>query len=361
MALASVSEPDFAMFSDLPSRHVTHATQHPVARATTSGRWAVAVLVCGTAVTLLSACGAKKDKPVTQVAAKVNAEEISVHQINFLLQQQRGMRPEQLDQASRATLERLIDQEIALQKAVETGLDRDARVLQALDAARREVLARAYLERQADTVDRPTPQAVDAYYNEKPALFRNRRIYTVEEFSIDPASGTKEKVQALLQASKSSAAFGDALKAANIRYITSTATRPAEAVPLELLDRIAALSSGQGVVLTPPNSPTKAFVLLSSVAAPVTIEQARPAIEQYLLNDAKRTKLASEVKALRAAAKVQYAGQFASPPPAAGAVAVDAPAVPVGTGAATATPSAEAPPPSAASAESINKGVKGLK
>ena len=49
----------------------------------------------------LAGCGDKKEKSPSQTAAKVNKEEITVHQINFVLQQQRGLRPEQTDAASR--------------------------------------------------------------------------------------------------------------------------------------------------------------------------------------------------------------------------------------------------------------------
>ena len=56
-------------------------------------------------------------RSVTSVAAKVNDKELTVHQINFVLQQQRNLRPEQAEGASKQILERLIDQQLALQKA----------------------------------------------------------------------------------------------------------------------------------------------------------------------------------------------------------------------------------------------------
>jgi hypothetical protein len=70
------------------------------------------------AVLALAACGGSRDK-ASQTAAKVNKDEITVHQINFVLQQQRNLRPEQADAAARQILERLIDQQLALQKAEE--------------------------------------------------------------------------------------------------------------------------------------------------------------------------------------------------------------------------------------------------
>ena len=100
------------------------------------------VLATSCMALVLVACGGgdKKDKPASQVAAKVNKEEISVHQINFVLQQQRGLKPEQADAVSRQVLERLIDQELALQKAQELKIDRDPRVVQQIEADRKSVV-----------------------------------------------------------------------------------------------------------------------------------------------------------------------------------------------------------------------------
>src|SRR5258706_13668742 len=107
----------------------------------------LAALTAAVLVAALSGCGEKKDKPASQTAAKVNKEEITVHQINFVLSQQRGLPPEHAASAGRRVLERLIDQELALQKAQDQKIDRDPRVVQQLEAARREIIARAYVEK----------------------------------------------------------------------------------------------------------------------------------------------------------------------------------------------------------------------
>ena len=91
------------------------------------------VLACAA---LLAACGGGDGdkKPATQVAAKVNSGEISVHQVNQVLQRQPGLKPEQVQAVSRRVLDGLVDQELAIQQATEQKLDRDPRVVSAIEA-----------------------------------------------------------------------------------------------------------------------------------------------------------------------------------------------------------------------------------
>lgn len=63
-------------------------------------------------------------KPASQVAAKVNAQEISVHQLNFALSRinAAALTPEQASKARREVLNKLIDQQLAVDQAVERSL-----------------------------------------------------------------------------------------------------------------------------------------------------------------------------------------------------------------------------------------------
>ena len=99
------------------------------------GALRISLVALTAAVVLLAGCGDKKEKGASQTAAKVNKAEVTVHQINFVLQQQRGLKPEQTDAASKQILERLIEQELALQKADDLKVDRDPRVVQQIGRA----------------------------------------------------------------------------------------------------------------------------------------------------------------------------------------------------------------------------------
>lgn len=326
----------------------------PHAQSRFGGR--ITLIALASALVLLSACGEKKEKAASQTAAKVNKEEITVHQINFVLQQQRGLKPEQAEAASKQILERLIDQELAVQKAEDLKLDRDPRVVQQMEAARREIIARAYIEKTGEAASKPTDAEIKAYYDAKPALFSARRIYSLQEIGIEAKPEQIATLREQLGAAKSINDFVEFLKANGYRFSGNQAVRPAEQLPLNLLDTFARLSDGQAVLLPSPAG-AQVVLLVGSRSEPVDEARAKPAIEQFLLNDAKRKLVESDIKALRAAAKIEYEGKFAPAP----SDAASAAAAPV----AEPAPAPASPPPAAASegglsATDISKGM-GLK
>jgi len=269
---------------------------------------------------LLAGCGDKKESVTGPIAAKVNKDEVTVQQVNLVLQQQRNLRPEQADAASKQILERLIDQQLAVQKADDLKLDRDPRVVQQLEAVRREVLARAYVEKIGEAAAKPTPEEIKKYYDAKPALFADRRIYSIQEIAIEARPDQVQALRDQLAASKNITEFVEYLKANDYRFSGNQAVRAAEQLPLNSLDAFARMKDGQAAVVPAPNG-VQVVVLAGSRSQPVTEEQARPAIEQYLLNDRKRKLVEEDMKSLRAAAKIEYVGKFAE-------LAASAPAVP---------------------------------
>ncbi len=315
--------------------------QRQAAAAGRFKRLGIVALVASAA--LLAACGDKKEKAASQTAAKVNKAEVTVHQINFVLQQQRNLRPEQADAASRQILERLIDQELALQKADDQKLDRDPRVVQQLEAAKREILARAYLEKVGEAAPKPTPEEIKKYYDEKPALFKDRRIYSLQEIAIEAKPEQAAALREKLGASKNINEFVEFLKANEFKFAGNQAVRAAEQLPLQSLDMIAKMTDGQAMMNQTANG-VQVLVLAGSRSQPVSEEQARPAIEQFLLNERKRKLVEDDMKAMRGAAKIEYVGKFAEK--AAGAEAA-------ASGAAPAAP-APAPAPAAAPASGLN-------
>lgn len=298
------------------------------------------------AATLLVACGGDKKKGATQVAAKVNKEEISVHQINFVLQRTPNLRPEQAPEASKRILEGLIDQELAVQQANEQKLDRDPNVVMSIEAAKREILARAYADKIANAASKPTDAEIADYYEKHPGLFSQRRTYTLQEVAVEANEAQKTELQGKLQGVTSAAQAEGVLKAAGIPYASREVTQNPENLPLGAVDKLSTMTPGQFMVNPLPKGFSLVFVNAAK-PAPVSQEQAKRAIENFLLNDRKRIAVADNMKHLRRDAKIEYMGQFTG-----------GPTVASGTPAASAAPAAAA---SGLDASSLQKGLSGLK
>jgi EpsD family peptidyl-prolyl cis-trans isomerase len=262
----------------------------------------------------LLGCGERKPEKVrSQTAAKVNREEVTVHQLNLLLQRQRGLTPEQADAFSRQALEALIDQELAVQKTHELKIDQDPRVMLQLEAVKREVLARAYSERATDAPSKPSAEDIKNYYDSRPELFKERKIYTLQELAVVAQPDQLPALREQLKLVKSGVEFVEYLKRSKINFKGNQGVLAAEQAPMDALESLSKMKDGQMLLMPSPAGAT-VIMLVSSRAEPVDLLGAKPAIEQFLINDARRKRNEADVKALRAAAKIEYIGKYAEAP-----------------------------------------------
>lgn len=301
----------------------------------------------------LAACNNKEaEKPASQIAAKVNSGEISVHQVNYILSRTGAgaNKPEMAPKIRREILDRLVDQELAVEQAIEKKLDRSPDVLMSIENARREILARAYVEQIAAGMDKPTVDDAKKYYAEHPQLFAERRIYNIQEIVLPAISGIADELRELLNGGKSMEDIANWLKGKGIKFVGGSATRPAEQIPLELLPKIHPLKVGQGLLMEGPQSIT-VMRLAASQSVPISEDVALPRIQQFLGNQRTTEAAKQELKALKAKAKITYMGEFSGGDSATSQAATAPPAAPA-AGAAISKSAADI---------AVEKGVAGLK
>jgi len=260
----------------------------------------------------LGACGKKDegDKKETQVIAKVNGEEISVHQLNFQMARLGKMDDAQAKAASRQVLERLVDQQMILQKATESKLDRDPRTLQAIENAKREILAQAYMEQQLAAAKKPEQKEIGEFYAAHPELFERRRIYRLQELAVMVGGDRMSEIEAGARAARNMGEIADWLKQKDFKFSANANVRAAEQLPLELLPKLAGMKDGQIIIIPNPQS-INIVMLAGSQEQPYTLEKATPLIEQYLMNQRKSELAKQQMESLRKTAKVEYLGAFA--------------------------------------------------
>lgn len=267
-------------------------------------------LLAAAVAMLLSGCGSSDGKTSTQVAARVNKEEISVHQVNNILAKSGNIPQEQVKQASRQVLDKLIEQQLLVQQAQDKKLDRDANVVQAMEAARREILARAYLDQVGGAAVKPTPEDVREFYGKHPELFAERRIYSFNEVVAANRPNLVADLQAQLGKAKSLSDVAEWLKEKNVPFSANNSTKAAEQLPIEILPRLHQMKDGQIGVL-PAGDRVAIMQLAGSRTQSLDEKAATPFIEQYLLNQRRVELIGKEVKQLREKASIQYMGSFA--------------------------------------------------
>lgn len=313
-------------------------------------------------VAITAGCGKGDGKPAaTQVAAKVNSDEITVHQIDSVLARTPNVTPEVADRAKRAILDKLVDQQLARQQAIDKKLDRSPPVLQALEAAKTEILARAYVEQIAAAQPKPTDDEVKKYYGEHPELFAQRRLFNVEEIVLAAQGDTEARLREQITKARSIQEVAAWLKAQGVQFQENRGARAAEQIPFWLLSKLQSMKDGDMQLIGPVEGRLEVIRVVASKAAPVDEKAATPAIRQFLFNQRSSEAVAKEMKLVKEKAKIEYVGAFATT-----AAAPEAkPAAPTEKPAATPETAAKADAAKPADAQpqgpDLAKGIRGIR
>ncbi|MYM88094.1 peptidyl-prolyl cis-trans isomerase, EpsD family [Rugamonas sp. FT82W] len=289
----------------------------------------------------LSACGGSKDKKPGQSLVSVNGEEITITQLNEELQRA-NVQPAQQEAAKKQLLDSLVDRQLLLNEASKEKLDRDPRVVQAVERAKALVIAQAYMQKRVGAIAKPTKEEITAYFNEHPEFFSQRKQIDMKELVIATNAMTPA-LKAAMDGAKSLEEVAAWLDANKVGYSRAQIARTTADLPPELGSKLLSLPKGQLFIIK--ENERSLLIQISEIKdAPQTLAASENQIAQFLYN--KKTKAAAdaELARLRAAAKIEYLDKAAAP------------------ASASASASAAAPAASASSEADANaRGVAGLK
>lgn len=258
----------------------------------------------------IGACSeAGAEKGMGRAAARVDGAEISVRQLNAVASRMQDA-PGSAEQQRREVLDRLIDQQVLYAQAVDQRLDRDPKVQALLETAKREVLARAYMDallaRQSDISTADAHQ----YYVENPHLFAQRRIYNLQDFSLAARSRLLEPLARMVREDRSMEEIGKFLANRGVEFSSASGVRTAEQIPLDVLPRLAGVADGK-TALIESGRRYYVFHVVSSQPVPLSEKEALPRIEVFLKNQQAQRAVAQEVQRLKSNARIEYLGDFA--------------------------------------------------
>lgn len=317
---------------------------------TTPARTLCAVLVLAAT---LGGCGEKaKEKKPGQALASVNGEELTVLQLNEELQRA-NVAAAQQEAASKQLLQVLIDRQLLQDAAARENLDRDPKVMQAIDRARSLIIAQAYLQKRIGNVPRPTPAEVEEYFNKNPTFFADRKQFGMSEIIIAAGDLTPE-VRAAADSAKSLEEVAVWLDAHKIKYGRTEITRSTADVPPALSEKLLGMPKGQLFVVK--EGPRAMFITVTDVKeAPVSLQAAAPQIEQFLAKRKNQEMAANELQRLRSTAKIEYLNKSMMPEPKSGAQPAGATGVPAAAAPVSAVSDGDA------DKAALDRGVAGLK
>jgi len=275
---------------------------------------------------ILVGCGkGDNNTKATQVAASVNGTEISMHQINQVMKSAKNVTAENAPKVRQEILEKLIDQQIILDKADKDNLDRTPEVVMAIEAAKKDIISRAYLQKMVASSVKVTDQEIKKYYDEHPGLFAKRRIYNLQDIGMENNPGLLEFLKGDAIKQKSMQEIAETLKSKGVKFSGGSYNRPAEQIPLDILPKLQDAKDGEAIVVEVGNA-IHVIRIVKTQAAPIDVSAATPFIKNYFINTRGKQFVEDELKKLRKEAKVEYMGDFASQ---AASVPNSSPATPV--------------------------------
>lgn len=250
----------------------------------------------------LSACNSKEKKP-GQALVRVNGEEITVLQINDELKRA-GVKTGQQEAMSKKMLESLIDRQLIIEEAMRNRLHRTPEVMQAIERAKAKIIEQAYLELVMAKTLKPSGAEIYDYFHQHPEYFAERKQYDLQQLII-ASRDFKKDLKLAIDAAKSLEEVAAWLDKHKVAYSSGQLSRNTAELPVQMLEKLQKMHKGLIFSVTQGDS-----ILLNSVSDvkdnPVSLKNAVPQIEQYLMNKKARETATAKIAQLRSMAKIQY-------------------------------------------------------
>lgn len=272
-------------------------------------------VLCGALVLVtavgLSACG-NKEKKAGQALVRVNGEEITVLQINDELNRA-GVKAEQQEAATKQLLESLIDRQLIMAEAKRNKIERTPEVMQAIERAKAQIIAQAYLKSIVSKIAKPSVAEIDDYFQKHPEYFIQRKQFDMQQIAIATKDFSSE-LKLAVDSAKSLDEVAAWLDRHNVRYARGQLSRSTTDLPEQMVAKLKEMKRGQLFIVNEGENS-----MLNSITdikdSPVTAKNAAPQIEQYLINKKTKEAADAEIKHLRSSAKIEYLNAPASAAP----------------------------------------------
>lgn len=245
-------------------------------------------------------------------AARVNEQIITTQQLT----QAAGPLPSPAQDANKiqermsAVLQGLVRQTVLAQAASEAKFHHQPEVVWAMDKAKRQVLAEAYLRKALGAPAIPTDREIDSFIAQNPHLFGDRKTYHFLRLDIPTTETFKAgAVSDLFRLNKDARSIARALGRAGIDTRVQSVWQGSEQIDPLLLKQLQTMTNGEVRRLELPKG--KRWIVLQRMAAhpdPVDSAKVRGAVVRGLFDDQRQARVKEHLEQLRSSADVQFYG-----------------------------------------------------
>ena len=266
--------------------------------------------------TTLSACQPNQPtQQVTQVAAKVNDKEITVHEVNNALLSIASLKNDSLTQRSQNALNQIISQTLAQEKAYSLSLDQNSNTILQLESSRRQVLAQAWANYITQDLAPISLTEQRRFYDNHPQWFSKRQFFKVQNVVIRNPNLSTPEWQLINNKEFDFKSLMNLLKIKNINTHIGDLVISSENISPQEYNELSVLNKGQFLILKKHQYGDKFLQIwhfIDKVDKPLDWLEAQPAIELKLTKVQQQEHLLKELQALKNTAKIEFFGSFAS-------------------------------------------------
>lgn len=261
---------------------------------------------------LLAGTAACNKKPTDQIVAVVNGEEISMQELNAELGNVKL--PEGVDKkmVQAQLLQRVVDRRLLAQAAKDQGIDKDPGFIVEQRRVNEALLVDKLAKRESDKIPVPPAAEVDKFIADNPTMFAGRQIYMVDQIAF-PMPADPKSLKAL-EPAKTMEAVGTILKGMNTPFRRTMTKVDSGNVPPDQMKRILALPKGEPFII-PQGGAVTVNNIVAAEAAPLPVDQARPAAVRILRTQKLSAQGKSQLDEAKKKAKIEYQPGFEPPKP----------------------------------------------
>jgi EpsD family peptidyl-prolyl cis-trans isomerase len=260
-------------------------------------------------ISVFSACeNQTKERKPGQALVSVNDQEITIHQLNDEIKRA-GIHADLYETVSKQLLESLIARQLIVDEAMRSKLDRTPEVMQARERANAQIIAQAYLQSIVSKVAKPSKAEIDEYFQKNPLYFAQREQFDLTILRIANKE-LSDELRTVIDTAKSISKVAAWLDKKNVQYFRSLTSRHTTDLPPEMTTMMR--EKGKDHIFIVNERENSLLISVNAIKdSPITVADAAPQIERYLINQKYKQTTDAEIARLRSLAKVEYLNEKA--------------------------------------------------